>query len=455
MVYDLIVLGGGPAGYLAAERAAQNGMTVCCVEKNRVGGVCLNEGCIPSKALLYSAKVLDYANHGQKYGVTVTGATIDQPTVIKRKQKVIDTLVGGIEMKLKKLKVELVHAEGVIGNRTAEGYTVTAGGNTYVGKRLLIASGSSPVLPPIKGLRESVASGFGMTNHEVLELTEIPARLAVIGGGVIGLEMASYYNSVGSQVTVIEMMDKIAGPTDREISDILKKNYEAKGIKFELGAKVTEVTTDSVIFERDGQSTEVKADKVLISIGRRAVTAAIGLENIGVYTERGAIVTDEQMRTNLPGVFAAGDVNGKSMLAHTAYREAEVAVNVMLGKKDKMSYDAIPAVIYTTPEVASVGMTEDQAKAQGYDAKTVKLKMMFSGRYVAENEGGDGIIKLVYDVNTNRVLGVHMIGSYASEIIMTAVLIVDKQMRIADVKKAVFPHPTVSEIIREAIFEIK
>ena len=270
------MLGGGPAGYLGAERAAQAGMSVCLVEKNRVGGVCLNEGCIPSKALLYSAKVLDYANHGEKYGVTVKGATIDQPTVIKRKQKVIDTLVGGIEMKLKKLKVELVYAEGTIGNRTAEGYVVTAGGNTYVGKRLLIASGSAPVLPPIKGLRESVASGFGMTNHEVLELTEIPARLAVIGGGVIGLEMASYYNSVGSEVTVIEMMDKIAGPTDREISDILKKNYEAKGIKFELGAKVTEITNDSVIFERDGATTEVKADKVLISIGRRAVTASIG-----------------------------------------------------------------------------------------------------------------------------------------------------------------------------------
>lgn len=454
MVYDLIVLGGGPAGYLAAERAAQGGLTVCLVEKNRVGGVCLNEGCIPSKALLYSAKVLDYAKHGEKYGVTTTGATIDQAAVIKRKQKVIDTLVGGIGAKLKKLKVEIVSCEGVIGNRTAEGYTVSAGGNVYVGKRLIIASGSSPVLPPIKGLRESVASGFGMTNHEVLELTEIPKRLAVVGGGVIGLEMASYYNSVGSEVTVIEMMDKIAGPTDREISSILQKNYEAKGICFKLGAKVTEITGDSVIYEKDGKVEEVKADKVLISIGRRAVTANIGLENIGVYTERGAIVTDEQMRTNLPGVYACGDVNGKSMLAHTAYREAEVAVNNILGIRDKMSYDAIPAVIYTTPEVASVGMTEDQAKASGLDVKCVKLKMMFSGRYVAENEGGDGIIKLIADVKTNRVLGVHMIGSYASEIIMSAVLIVDRQMRVADVKKAVFPHPTVSEVIREAIFEI-
>ncbi len=452
-MFDLIVLGGGPAGYLAAERAAQSGMTVCLIEKNRVGGVCLNEGCIPSKALLYSAKVFDYAKNGEHYGVKTEGATLDHPFVIKRKQKVIDTLVGGIQMKLKKLKVEMVDATGVINSKTAEGFSVTANGKNYEGKRLLIATGSSPVLPPIPGLKESIESGFGLTNHEILELDKVPEKLAVIGGGVIGLEMASYYRTAGSEVTVIEMLDKIAGPTDKEISAILQKNYEAKGIKFLLGAKVVEITKDSVKFEKDGKTEEVKADKVLISIGRRAVTKDIGLENLNVYTERGAIVTDEYMRTNIAGVWAAGDVNGKSMLAHTAYREAEVAVNNMNGVKDKMSYDAVPAVIYTTPEVASVGYTEDQAKAEGKDVKVTKLKMMFSGRYVAENDNGDGIIKLITENKTNRVLGVHMIGSYASEIILSAVTMVTMQMRIDDVKKVIFPHPTVGEVIREAIFE--
>ena len=452
-MFDLIVLGGGPAGYLACERAAGEGMKVCLIEKHRVGGVCLNEGCIPSKALLYSAKVFDYAKHGEHYGVKTEGATLDHAFVIKRKQKVIDTLVGGIQMKLKKLKVEIVNEVGVINPKTPDGFSVTAGGKTYEGKRLLIATGSAPVLPPIKGLKESVESGFGLTNHEILELPAVPAKLAVIGGGVIGLEMASYYASAGSEVTVIEMLDKIAGPTDKDISAILQKNYEAKGIKFMLGAKVVEITNDSVKFEKAGKVEEVKADKVLISIGRRAITQNIGLENLGVYTERGAIVTDEYMKTNVPGVWAAGDVNGKSMLAHTAYREAEVAVNNMLGKKDKMSYKAIPAVIYTTPEVASVGPTEDMLKAQGVDYKVTKLKMMFSGRYVAENDNGDGIIKLITCNRTNKVIAVHMIGSYASEIILSAVTMVETEMRIDDVKKVVFPHPTVGEVIREAIFE--
>ncbi len=455
MIYDLIVLGGGPAGYLAAERAGHAGLKTLVIEKRSFGGVCLNEGCVPSKSLLYSAKVFDYTKHGDAYGVTVGSSSIDQKKVIARKNKVVKTLVGGIEMTLKSNKVEMVKAIGKICGRGADGYIIEADGKEYIGKQLIIATGSAPVVPPIPGVKEGVESGLVLTNREILDLEEIPKNLVVVGGGVIGLEMASYYNSVGSTVTVVEMMPKIAGPTDDEISEILLKNYKAKGITFHLGAKVTEVTKDAVVFEKDGKTESVKADKVLLSIGRRAVSADIGLETIGVEVNRGAIVTDRHQKTNVPGVYAAGDVNGKSMLAHTAYREAEVAVNNILGKKDIMRYDAIPAVIYTNPEVGSVGETEKTAKEKGYDFEVVKLPMQYSGRYVAENEGGNGIIKLLVDKKYRRIIGCHVLSNYASEFVVAAVMMIESQWKIDDIKEFVFPHPTVCEIIREAIFQVK
>lgn len=455
IAFDLVVLGGGPAGYNAAEKAAAAGLKTAVIEQRALGGVCLNEGCIPSKSLLYSAKIYDYANHGDKYGVTTTGAAIDQKAVVARKNKVVKTLVTGIAMKLKKLGVTVVNAPGEILGRGENGFEISAAGEVYAGKSLLIATGSAPVIPPIPGLREGVASGFVMTNREVLDLEEIPSRLTVIGGGVIGLEMASYYNSVGTQVTVIEMLDHIAGATDGEIAKNLQKNYAKKGVKFRLGCKVTCVGSDSVTFENEkGESESVAADKVLCSIGRRAVTEGFGLEKLHVLLERGAIVTDEYMKTSVAGVYAAGDVNGRSMLAHTAYREGEVAVNNILGKRDKMRYEAIPSVIYTNPEVASVGETLESAKAKGMDAVCVNLTMRYSGRYVAENEGGDGIVKVVADKKTNRLVGVHMIGNYSSEIIYGAALMLETQIDIENLKELVFPHPSVCEVIREALFEI-
>lgn len=453
MVYDLIVIGGGPAGYLAAERAGKEGFKVLLVEKRFIGGVCLNEGCIPSKALLYSAKLYDGVANGEKYGVTAKELKLDHDYVIKRKNKVVRTLVGGINSSLKKNKVTVVMKEGTITGRNADGFTVKAGDDVYTGKKLLIATGSVPVVPPIPGVKEGLESGFVLTNREILDLTEVPKELCIVGGGVIGLEMASYFNSAGSNVTVVEMMDKIAGPMDREISEILLKNYQKKGITFNLGSRVTEVKAGMVIYEKDGKSYEVPCGKVLLSIGRRAFTEGLGLETIGVEVERGRIITDERSRTNIAGVYAAGDVNGKSMLAHTAYRETEVALNDILGKKDIMRYNAIPSVIYTNPEVAAVGETEETAKAKGIDFEVVKLSMMYSGRYVAENEGGDGIIKILIDKKYRNVIGVHMIGNYSSEIIYGAGIMIETQMRIDDIKEIVFPHPTVCEVIREGIFE--
>ena len=453
-MFDLIVLGGGPAGYNAAERAADGGLKTCVIEKRALGGVCLNEGCIPSKALLYCAKVFDYAKNASHYGVTVEGASIDQNAVIDRKEGVVKALVSGIGMALKKRKVTVVNADGMIKAKTQDGFVLEADGKEYCGKNLLLATGSAPVIPPIPGLREGVDSGFVMTNREVLSLREIPENLVVIGGGVIGLEMASYYNSVGSKVTVVEMLDHIAGNTDSDISKILMNNYAKKGIEFKLGYKVTEVKDGVVCAEApDGKPVEFPANKVLCSIGRRAVTTGYGLENLNPVMERGAVVTDEQMRTSISGLYAAGDVNGKSMLAHTAYREGEVAINTILGKKDRMRYDAIPSVIYTNPEVGCVGETEQSAKAKGLDVECVNLTMKFSGRYLAETPDGDGICKVIIDKEHHRILGVHMITQYASEIIYGAAMMVETEMRLNNLKEIVFPHPSVSEVIREAFFE--
>ncbi|HWQ06077.1 MAG TPA: dihydrolipoyl dehydrogenase [Feifaniaceae bacterium] len=453
MTFDLIVLGGGPAGYLASERAGHAGLSVCCMEERNVGGVCLNEGCIPTKTLLYSAKIFDGAAHGEKYGVTAEGLTIDHAKVVARKDKVVKTLVSGVQAALKANGVVLVNARGVITGRNAEGYTVDAGGETYTGKRLLIATGSSPAVPPIPGLKEGLANGFVCTNREILQLTQKPEHLCVIGGGVIGLEFASYFSSIGSKVTVIEMLDHIAGENDPELVAILKKSYEKRGVTFYLSAKVTEVTATAVKYEKDGVVSEVICDKVLLSIGRRANTKDIGLESIHVLTDRGAIVTDAQMKTNQPEVYAAGDVNGKSMLAHTAYREAEVAVNNMLGKHDTMRYEAIPGVLYTNPELSAVGETEASAKAKGMDATCVKLPLRFSGRYLAENEGGDGIMKLVVENTSRKVLGAQVLANYSSEFIVTVGTFIELGLTVDEVKEIVFPHPTVCEIVREAVFQ--
>ena len=455
MVYDLIVLGGGPAGYNAAEKAAHAGLKTLVCEKRFYGGVCLNEGCVPTKAYLYSAKLKDGAMHGDEYGINLPGEiTLDHAKVNARKDAVVKQLTGGVRATLKSKGVDMVDAEAVIKGRCADGYEVEADGKVFQTKRLLIATGSEALVPPIPGVKEQFEAGFVLTNREILQIKEIPKALAIIGGGVIGLEMASYFNSAGSKVTVIEMLDSVGGPIDVDMSKLLEKNYKAKGVDFKLGCRVTKVEAGKVFFEKDGKEDSVSADKVLLSIGRRASTQGIGLENIDILLERGAVVTDETMKTNQPNVWAAGDVNGKSMLAHTAYREGEVAVNNMLGKKDRMKYNAIPGVIYTNPEVAGVGETEQSAKEKGLDVTIKKIPMQYSGRYVAENAHGDGIVKLIVDNKWNTLIGVHICANYASELIWGADALIAKGITIDEIKKIVFPHPTVCEIIREAVFQL-
>ena len=453
-LFDLLVVGGGPGGYLCAERAAQGGMKVALFEKRALGGTCLNEGCIPTKTLLNSSKMYRHATESEAYGVTASGVTYDHAKVVARKNNVVKTLVAGVGATMSANKVTVITGDAVITGRADDGFAVTANGTTYTGRRLAIASGSETVIPPVPGLKEGLAAGFVVTNREVLDMTELPKELVVIGGGVIGLEMAYYFASVGVKVTVIEMMPKIAGATDPEICKVLSDAFEKRGMVFKLSSKVLEVKTNSVIYEENGEQKEIACDKVLLSAGRRPATAGIGLETLGLQMDRAAIVTDRHMCTTVQNVYAVGDCNGKSMLAHTAYREAEVAVNHMLGKADEMRYDVIPAVIYTDPEVASIGHSKEGAEKLGMTVKEVKLPMSYAGRYLAETNGGKGFIKLVVDTDRNRLVGCHMVGSYASEIIMTATMMVDTELTPERLKKLVFPHPTVAEIIREAIFHI-
>ena len=383
-MYDLAILGGGPAGYVAAENAGAKGLKVVLFEKRELGGVCLNEGCIPTKTLLYSAKMYDHATGGKKYGVTAENVVYDYKKIADRKTKVVRKLVAGIKMKMEHNNVEVVRGEASIVSGNAQVIAIECNGEAYEAARLLVCTGSEAFVPPIPGVEGNDAV---LTNREILALTEATAGIVVIGGGVIGMEFASLYNSLGIPVTVIEMLPEILGGLDKEVSEMLRGIYAKKGVKFHLRCKVTRIDGNTVHFvDAEGNEQSVDGDKILMSVGRRPVLNGFGLENLAVEVERG-IKVNEYMQTTLPNVYAAGDVTGFSLLAHTASREAEVAVNHILGIDDKMEYNAIPGIVYTNPEVSGVGLTEEQAQEQGIEYRISKLPMTYAGRFVAENEG--------------------------------------------------------------------
>lgn len=450
MIYDVIVLGGGPGGYLAAERAGQAGLKVLCMEERHLGGTCLNEGCIPTKALLHSGKLFSQIKNGAAYGIQAENAVLNHKAVVQRKDRTIRLLVDGVSAAMRTSHVEVLNQRGILAGRTEHGYIVEAGEQTYIGKNLILATGSSCSIPPIQGLKEGLDTGLVMTNREILKLQQLPSRLAVLGGGVIGLEMATYFAMAGVETTVLEMADHIGGEGDQELLAILRKNCEAEGMRILLGAKVTALKDGKVIYEQDGRTCELLADNVLLAIGRHPNIEGIGLEGMGMLTERGAVVTDERMRTNLPGIYAVGDINGKSMLAHTAYREAEVAVHDLLGIRDRMRYEAVPSVLYTTPELSCVGKTEAAARKEGRTVKTVKIPMGYSGRYIVENERRDGVCKLVFDQYSGALIGAQVLADSSAEFIAAAAVCVELELTAKEMQEIVFPHPTVSEILREA-----
>ena len=451
---DLVIIGGGPAGYVAAERAGAKGLKVVLFEKRELGGVCLNEGCIPTKTLLYSAKIYDSAIHGDKYGVFAKDATFDFGKIVDRKTRVVRRLVAGVGAKMKAHGVQVVKGEAMIEGRSSEGIKISCNGEQFLAANLLICTGSEAFVPPIPGLKE--AGDIILTNREILALKEQPESLVIIGGGVIGMEFASFYNSLGTKVTVVEMLPEILNGLDKELSAMLRGIYAKKGVEFNLSCKVTKIDGNVVTYvDAENNEHTVSGDKILVSVGRRAVTTGFGLENLGVELNRGGIKVDNKMRTNVPGVYAAGDVTGFSLLAHTASREGEVVVNNLTGREDSMRYGAIPGVVYTNPEISGVGLTEESAKQKGIAYKVASLPMAYAGRFVAENEGGNGVCKVLVGQKYGEVLGVHMLGNPSSEMIYGACMAIEAEMTIKGLEEVVFPHPTVSEIFKETLFAIE
>ncbi|SHF94224.1 dihydrolipoyl dehydrogenase [Dysgonomonas macrotermitis] len=448
MDFDLAIIGGGPAGYNAAEKAAENGLQTILFEKKYLGGVCLNEGCIPTKTLLYSSKIYDSIKGADKYGISVKGeTTADYPQIIKRKDKVVQKLTGGVSYKLSTAGVTVIKDTATIEGEKGDLIQISAAGKTYQVKYLLICTGSETVIPPIKGLSDIPY----WTSKEALESTELPKSIAIIGGGVIGIEFASVFNSMGVQVHVIEMMPEILGAMDKETSAMLRSDYAKKGVKFYMNTKVTEVSKKGVTVEKDGKSQTIEAEKVLVSVGRRPVTKGLGLESLNIVMKGNGVAVNQYMQTSHPNVYAAGDITGFSLLAHTAIREGEVAIHHIVGIDDPMSYKAIPGVVYTNPEIAGVGKTEEELTAAGEPFRVLKLPMAHSGRFIAENETGSGLCKIIVNPN-DQIIGCHMLGNPVSEIILVAGIAIENGDTVEEFRKHVYPHPTVGEILHEVLF---
>lgn len=463
-MYDVIIIGGGPAGYLAAERLGHHGKSVLLVEKALLGGVCLNVGCIPTKTLLNSAKHYVHALECGKFGVSAENVRYDWSAMQSWKGEVVDKLRAGIATQMKRFKVEVIDGTAELQSPGHVKVTPSAGqdrGEARIEdcRAVLIATGSSPAMPPVPGARDNplVVDSTGL-----LATTFVPKRLCVIGGGVIGVEFASLFSSLGSEVTIVEMLDEIVPFMDSEQAPILRRAL--RSIKWKLGCKVESIAGGTVHYStKNGTKETVEADMILVAVGRRPNIQGLGAEKAGLDAGPKGVVVDEHMRTNLPGVWAAGDITGKSLLAHSAYRMAEVAVSDIIASQDgggrgkeRMRYDAIPWAVYSIPEAAGVGMTEQDAASRGIAIKKSQIPLRVSGRFAAENGfAAQGAVKLIAEAATGRILGLHAVGSYASEAIWGGAALIEQEFRVEDVRALVFPHPTVYELIRDAAWEIQ
>lgn len=449
MQYDLIIIGSGPAGYVGAVRAAKHGMKTAIIEKeSTLGGTCLNWGCIPTKTLLKTAKVIHAIQEAEKFGVRVNGEmSFDFGKIMQRKEKVVKRIVKGVDYLMKTNKIDVIRGEAsFVDTKTVK----TPDGNLSA-RNILIATGAQPARPPIPGLDAPNV----LTSREILDLKACPESLVVIGAGVIGLEFASFFNALGVKVTMIEMLDEILPMIDPDIAGLFKRQIAKEGVTFHLSSTVTRVEGEKVFFtDQAGHEQSVEAEKILLSIGTVPNLAGLDLDRVGVRTERRAIVTDAQMRTNIPGIYAAGDVNGVFMLAHKASREAEAAVDSMAGEETQMRYRAIPACIYTSPEIATVGLSEKDAAQQGKAFRVSKYDLVANGRFLGETEGERGLVKAIIGKEHGELLGLHILAPYASEIITTGTQGIEMEMLVKEFDEIVFPHPTICESVREAILSV-
>lgn len=443
--YDIVVIGAGPGGYVAAIKAAQLGAKVAIIEKNYIGGVCLNIGCIPTKAFIKSARVYQDILNSEDFGITLdkSSVKVDWKKVLKRKDIIVKKLTMGVNMLLKKNGVEIFNGEANIKDKN----TVEVNGESLSTKNIIIATGASPVIPPIPGVKEGFEAGYILTSKEALSLEELPKELVVVGGGVIGIEFATVFASFGTNVTVIEMANNILVNIDDEVRASYLKSLKKQKINIITNAAVSKVLDNQVYYNLDGKELSINADKVLMSVGMRPNTK--GLEHLGLEITKSGITTNEKLQTNIPGIYAIGDVNGKMMLAHVASSEAIVAVENIIGKESKIDYNKVPAGIYGTPEIANVGLTEQQAKEKGIEYKVSKFPLAANGKSLAEGET-DGFIKIIAEAKYNEIIGVHILAPHATDLISEAVILMELEGTAYELAKGIHPHPTLSEIIMEA-----
>lgn len=454
--YDAVVIGAGPGGYPAAIRLGQLKVKTAVIEKEYVGGVCLNVGCIPSKAMIHAAKTFDKMAHASELGISIPGAPVlDMKKLQQWKGGVVQKLTGGVRTLLKGNGVDVIDGTAKLGARGPDGHriTVTAAGQTrtLIAKNVVLATGSRPIAIP----------GFAIDQKRIIDSTgalaldAVPARLVVIGGGVIGLELGMVYAKLGSKVTVVEAMPRLLGTVDKDCVAVVEKKLKKMGVEVMLStkAKAWEDKGDRAVLTvelPDGKTATIDADKILLSIGRRPNSEDLGLAEAGVTVDkRGYVVADEQQKTNVPGIYAIGDLIGGWMLAHKATKEGEVVAEVIAGHKAAMDARTIPNVVFTDPEIASTGLSEEEAKAKGHTVKVGKFPFAALGRALSVNDT-DGMFKIVADAKTGEVLGVHIVGNGASDLISEGSLAIEMGAVLDDLRLTVHPHPTLSEGVMEA-----
>jgi dihydrolipoamide dehydrogenase len=443
--FDIVIVGGGPGGYVAAIKAGQLGYKVAVIERENVGGVCLNWGCIPTKTLLKSAKIFEQFKHAKDYGIDVKQDSFSAnfPDMIKRKDSVVRRLTGGVAALLKKNGATLIKGFGEVVDATH----VKVGEELIEAKFIILATGASVIMPPIPGLQEGFDAGFVLTSKEILDLKALPSSLLIVGGGVIGLEFATIFSSLGTKVTVIEKQPTILSSVDEEIRGLFFKKISKDGVQIINNATVSSLGQGTVAYDVDGKTTEIKVDKVLMAVGMKPNTKSFASLNLSM--EKAGVQVNEHMQTSLSNVYAIGDVTGKFMLAHVASHAGLVAIDHIHGGHATMDYRSIPSGIYTFPEIAMVGLTEQDAKAQGIDYKVSTFPVMANGKAMGENEK-DGLVKIIVSKPYNEIIGVHIMASAATEMITEATLAINLEATAEELVHTIHPHPTLAEMMMEA-----
>ena len=452
--YDVAVIGGGPGGYVAAIRAGQLGLKACVIEKEALGGVCLNWGCIPSKALLKNAEVVSYVQRADQFGLSFDNFHADYTVAVKRSRQVVDRMTRGVAFLLRKNNVEHIPGTARIAAANAIDVADSDGQTTRVRARnVIIATGARPrSIPPLPVDGQRI-----ITSRESIVADDVPGSIAIIGGGAIGVEFAYIYRMYGADVTIIELLPRIVPNEDEEISQQLERAFTRHGINMQTGAGVTAAQADAtgvtLTIEKDGASETARFDKVLVAIGVQPNTENLGLETVGVATDRGYITIDDRMATNVPGIYAVGDVTGKLALAHVAFAQGVTAVEAIAGEETQpLDYTFMPRATYCHPQVASFGLTEAQAREQGYDVKIGRFNVQASGKAVAMGEN-DGLVKLVIDANYGELLGGHMCGPEVTELLAELQMTHLLEGTTLELGWAVHAHPSVAEMVHEAALD--